>query len=111
MLLGHIRISVYVNSEADGVVILPYGRSTSVHLSEVGTFSTNNQVCVTLVSCNSMIIHTPVKYNADEYVCSDINDFIKMERHREDVIQNMIMTELKGYDKNIIVIQHNSEHG
>ena len=27
MLLGHIRISVYVSPEADGVVILPYGRS------------------------------------------------------------------------------------
>jgi hypothetical protein len=79
-------------------------------MSEVCTFSTNNQVCVTLVSCNSMIVHTSVKYKADEYVCSDINDFVKMEQHCEDVVQNMIMTKLKGYDKNIIVIQHDPEH-
>jgi hypothetical protein len=33
-----------------------------------------------------------------------------MEQHREDVVQNMIMTKLKGYDKNIVVIQHEPEH-
>ncbi len=47
MLLGHIRISVYVNPEADGVVILPYGQSPSqadqscMALTQAGAHSTN----------------------------------------------------------------------
>jgi hypothetical protein len=79
-------------------------------LSEDIISNTSNQACITLVSCNSMLITTPVKLQADEYVCSNIDDFIRMERHREGVVQNMIMTELKGYDKNIVVIQHDNIH-
>jgi hypothetical protein len=79
-------------------------------LSEDVISATSNQVCITLVSCNSMLINTPVKLQADEYVCSDIDDFIRMERHRENVVENMIMTELKGYDKSIVIIQHENIH-
>ena len=62
------------------------------------------KVIVNLMYTNSMIVETDsenVQENS-EYVCSDIEDFLRMERHHEQLVEAVVGTELKCATRDVV---------
>jgi hypothetical protein len=57
-------------------------KSMSAHLSKKDTY----KAIVSVLHTNSMIVDTIVAQESVEYVCADIEDFLKMERHHDQLV-------------------------
>ncbi len=57
-------------------------KSMSAHLSKKDTC----KAIVSVLHTNSMIVDTIVAQESVEYVCADIEDFLKMERHHYQLV-------------------------
>ena len=49
---------------------------------------------VSLIHCNTMLIPSASQHD-EEYICEDINDFIKCEQHCSRVVQDFVLRDLK----------------
>jgi len=65
-----------------------------------------HKAIVNLVHMNSMKVDTCLCNNIHEYVCADIEDFIKMEQHQDQMRNDTNMTEFKHSNRTIAVIRH-----
>jgi hypothetical protein len=57
-------------------------KSMSAHLSKKDTY----KAIVSVLHTNSMIVDTIVAQESVEYVCAEIEDFLKMERHHDQLV-------------------------
>ena len=58
-----------------------------------------NQINLDLVYCNKMQVYMKPYSNIDEYVCNDIDDLLKIERHSSDIVKEISLVHMKKENK------------
>ena len=54
---------------------------------------------------NSVIVDTSIEGEIQEYVFTDIDDFLSMEQHQDRVLNDLSLQEIKDLHRNIAIIR------
>ena len=83
-------------------------RAADAQLTKVNAVKCVRSVIVNLIHTNSMRVNTcfAACKEGTEYVCSDIEDFLRMERHHEQLVEAVVGTELKCATRDVVYVSH-----